>query len=282
VQARALKRVAQLPKPARLEVIAEGLGLLAEHVSKLRDDVHQLAEAQRPRGFAALAAQADEEAAKALILLDVVRMGWRDQDLVQRQVRRFYDHLARRIYAEVAEMRPATFGEVRELVDSMRPALYLDGPNDFDWIFRNQLLARREEQLYVDYVHDEDGDRWVTPAAYADIRFGYSTPVLDLVVAASNVGLCSRHGLEVAATVWKGVAFDDSTHWVEVEARNREVLEQLEGRGLMLPQATPEDAWRVVDRWTFPLGALELEEMPVTLQELQAERERRLANLRLG
>jgi hypothetical protein len=67
-----------------------------------------------------------------------------------------------------------------------------------------------------------------------------------------------------------------------VEARNREVLERLEDRGLILPEATPEDARRVLDRWTFPLGTLELEEKPVTLQELQAERERRLALLGLG
>ena len=79
VQPRALKRLMQLPEPERLDAIAEGLGLLAEHVATLRQDVIHLAEADRPRGRAVLAAQSEEEAAKALILLDLVRMDSRDQ-----------------------------------------------------------------------------------------------------------------------------------------------------------------------------------------------------------
>lgn len=131
----------QLAEPERLDAIAEGLGLLAEHVATLRQDVIHLAEADRPRGRAVLAAQSEEEAAKALILLDLVRMDWRDHKAVSRQIGRFYNHLARCIYVDAVQMRPADFREVRERVDWLRQSHYLDGPNDVDWIFRNQLSS---------------------------------------------------------------------------------------------------------------------------------------------
>jgi hypothetical protein len=48
-----------------------------------------------------------------------------------------------------------------------RQALYLDGPEDVDWIFRNAIEQRREEAIYVyyiairDYWHDEH--QWHCP-----------------------------------------------------------------------------------------------------------------------
>jgi hypothetical protein len=98
----------QLPVPKRLDAIAEGLGLLVEHVATLREDALHLAESDKPRGLAVLSAQSEEEAAKALILLDLVRMGWRDNEAVTRQIGRFYDHLARCIYADTTQIRPAS------------------------------------------------------------------------------------------------------------------------------------------------------------------------------
>ncbi len=279
VQPRALNRLGQLPVAKRVDPIAEGLALLAEHVATLRRDARRLARNDRVRGFTVVAAQAEEEAAKALILLDLVRMGWQDQAKASIQVQRFYNHLVRRIYVEMAEMNPATFGEVRSIVDSMRPSLYLDGPNDVDWIYRNQILATREESLYVDYVHDEDGDRWVTPAAYDEMHFGHDLPVLDLIVAMHRMGLFARESLDVVSDAWSGVVLETDTHWVTVQARNRQILEALDARGRVPPEATPQDAGRVLDRWTFPLGTLELEERRVTVDDLQEMRERSLASL---
>jgi hypothetical protein len=160
---RALKRLLQLPRKERSPRISEGLGLLVEQVAVLDSDLSVLAKAERWRGLDILAAQADEEAAKALILLDFVRMDPGNQEASARQLGYFYNHLARSIYVEMVQMRPAEFAEVRGLVDMMRLSHYLDGPNDVDWIFRNPLLAKREESLYVDYIQEEDGDRGLRP-----------------------------------------------------------------------------------------------------------------------
>jgi hypothetical protein len=274
MQPRTLKRLMQLAEPERLDEIAAGLDLLAEHVATLRDDLVHLAEADRPRAQAVLAAQSEEEAAKALILLDLVRMNWSDRKYVSRQIGRFYNHLARCIYVEIGHMSPADFGEVRERVETLRRSHYLDGPNDVDWIFRNQLIASREDSLYVDYVHEEEGDRWTTPAHYDSVALGYDTPVQDLVGALHRLGCTSRSGLEVVASTWQNQAIDDSTRWTKLCAINRRVLEMLAEAHAVSDEATAEDAGRVIEHWGFPLAGIDLAEREVPQADLEAKRAR--------
>jgi hypothetical protein len=250
----------QLAEPERLDAIAEGLGLLAEHVATLREDVLHLDDADRPRGYAVLAAQSEEEAAKALILLDLVRMDWRDHKIVSRQIGRFYNHLARCIYVDATQMRPADFREVRARVDWLRQSHYLDGPNDVDWIFRSQLIAEREDSLYVDYVHEEEGDRWSTPARDDGFHLGAETAVQDLVGALHRTGCTSRGGIEVVARAWSGQPIDDDTHWQEVVAVNRAIVAELAERGRALPNATTDDPRRVIGQWHFPLADIDLKD----------------------
>lgn len=271
---RALKRIVELDRSRRFEVIAEGLDLLAEHVAVLHQNIAHLAGSpDGQRGTAVLAAQADEEASKILILLDLVRMV-QDSKVVDLQLGRFYNHLARCIYAEMSQMRPATFAEVRRLVETMRQSHYLDGPNDVDWIFRNQLLAQREESLYVDYIHEEDGDRWVSPAGHNALVFGPSTALPDLVAALHRLGCTSRSGLALIAQAWAEMTVEDSTPWPEIAAINRFIVTTLIERGIASADANSDDVKIVVDRWTYPLGALDLRQRDVSTSELQDERDR--------
>lgn len=277
MHARALKALLQLSPLKRFDAMADGLEHLVEHVEQLRKDLIHVAEDKRPRGTAVLSVVSGEEAAKVLILLDAVRMDQTDHKALKRQFSRFYQHLARWIYAEIAAMRPATFGEVIALVDSMRRSRYLDGPSDVDWLFRNELLTRREEALYVDYLRDEDGShRWTTPGRLDTAHLMYSTSVQDLVGALHRVGCTSRAGLEVIAETWASESLDQETHWQEAASLNREVVEKLVERGIVRPDVSSEDAYHVIDRWPFPLGGIEVEEVDVSMSELEAERARHL------
>jgi hypothetical protein len=203
-------------------------------------------------------------------------MGWHDHGAASRQLAQFYVHLARCIYVEVAQMCPADFAEVRGMVDRLRVSHYLDGPNDVDWIFRNQLIARREESMYVDYVHNEDGDVWISPALYDKAYFGYSTPVEDLVVALYRLGCTTRSGLAIIGEAWMGKSLDNHTHWQEIAQVNRHIVSQLVDNGILLPEATPIDAALVINQWAFPLGGLDLREKDVPISELEAKRQHRL------
>jgi len=273
MEPRALKRLLQLPRQERPPRIAEGLELLAAQVKTLEDDLSILAEAERWRGLDILSAQADEEAAKALILLDFIRMAQGDDAALARQLGRFSEHLTRCIYVGMAEMSPADFAEVQRLVDSMRASHYLDGPNDVDWIFRNQLLARREESIYVDYVHEEEGDRWVTPAS--NDLFMYPPPtawVRRLLGAFHRLGVTSVDGLAVVADHWSSVTLRKQTHWQEVLSINHAIVQELVDRDLVTAQATSDDASLAIHHWPFPMGSLDLSQEKVDISELEAQR----------
>ena len=277
MQPRALKRLLQLSAERQLEVIAEGLDFVAENVAALGDSVSELVAGKQPRAVTMLSSQADEEAAKALILFDLVRMDQGDQEAVARQISRFYSHLVRWIYVEVTQASPADFAEVRRMVDRMRPSHYLDGPNEVDWVFRNELLARREENLYVDYVHDDEGDRWVTPAKSDDLALSFGGPptaLWDLLGSFRRAGFMSPQGLAIIREEWLEVAIEDSTHWQEILKINRAVVHRLVDEGLAR-NAKPEDMERIVDCWTFPMSGLDLSEVKVPISELRAEQESR-------
>lgn len=96
----------------------------------------------------------------------------------------------------------------------------------------------------------------------------------DLVGALHRTGCTSRAGLEVVAAAWTGQPIDDDTHWQEVAAVNRSIVEELSKTGQMLTDATADDARRVIEQWHFPLAAIDLEEIEVPLARLEASRAR--------
>lgn len=270
------------PKAERLAVIAKGLELLAEHVGALRDDLVHMQEVGRSRSAAVIDGLASEEAAKMLILLDVVRMGWTDVEAVREQLKCLHNHLARGIYGKVVAGRPADLAEVRGYTESLRRSLYLDGPNDVDWIFRNSVDSEREENLYVDYVTYEGGSFWTTPATRTDLTSAawpdMVSTVIDLALSLHRFGCTSEKGLKIIAKEWGGVAVEDDTHWSEIEAINKKILQQLDASGLCNNDLTQADVRLALEHWTFPLGGVDLTPIKVTVTELQDERDNWAAN----
>ncbi len=79
----------------------------------------------------------------------------------------------------------------------------------------------------------------------------------------------SEEALDIVVDAWASITIEDSTHWQEVETINREIVEQLIAHELVLPDATAEELRLVIERWTFPLGSLDLSEKPVSVEDLQ-------------
>ncbi|MEV7778500.1 hypothetical protein [Kitasatospora sp. NPDC088351] len=80
--------ILNLPKPKRFRVLAEGMAKLAEHVGALHGELQLLQQSSVPRSRVVIDGPASEEAAKILILFDVARMGWDDQEQTKRQLER--------------------------------------------------------------------------------------------------------------------------------------------------------------------------------------------------
>jgi hypothetical protein len=151
MRTRAIADLASSADAELFESVSEGLRLVAENARSFGSAVPTLAEAGNLRGANLMLEIAKEEGAKYLILLDAIRCPRSPQHLLPNQLRRFNDHLAKGIYADTAWWRPVTFSDVREYVDQERVEYYLEGPHDVDWIFRNEILQRREERMYVDF-----------------------------------------------------------------------------------------------------------------------------------
>ncbi|HEY2565588.1 MAG TPA: hypothetical protein VGI44_17900 [Acidimicrobiales bacterium] len=278
MEPRSLRRVLNLPRAQRLKVVAQGLDLLTEHVAKLHDDLLHLVEGDRLRSAVVVDALASEEAAKVMILLDLVRIGWADQEAARRQIARFYNHMARGLYVRLVDGKPGSLSEVRGYANALRQSLYLDGPNDVDWIFRNEILADREDSLYVDYVSTEGKCFWVTPASRDDYPALRPSLIIEVVIALRRVGCTGFDGLEIIAKAWHGIEITNDTHWQTVASINREIINRLHREGLFTPDVTTRDISLVREHWTFPLTAVDLEEIKVSPASLQAKRDQWLAD----
>jgi len=206
-----------------------------------------------------------EEAAKFFILLDAVRCPKTSRHF-GRQLRYFYDHLAKGIYALHYLYHPADFAEVKRYVASHREEYYLDGPEGFEWIFRNQILERREENIYVNYVRTDDGSGWISPRRRLIADPWRTQPeTLALARTMCRMGFATSESLATVAEIWRPIVVEDATTWGAIYRKNEETLNALEHRGLL---KSGEGVERVVDRWSFPLYSLELQADGTKVQDL--------------
>jgi len=279
MRAKAIRDLCQLQDDSFFKELAEGLAHILRNVAEITTDADALAENDRPRGMCILRAAGREEAAKALILLDAVRCPRRsreDKERFTRQLTCFDKHLAKGIYTEYCGSRFAAFNEVRRWVENERQELYLDGPLGVDWIFRNAILQKREQTIYVDYV-ESDGERfWLTPFRYDEAArewpdIGAGAAVL-LALALGRTGMTEAQALKVVSDIWRPIQMTDDFSWQQLRKLNVRTLEELNQTGLL--KENQQDAYRVVvNEWLFPLSSLDLSVVKVKRSELDEIRE---------
>lgn len=251
-----------------LEVLAEGMALLVEHVGALERAAEALRGQETPRAVEAIGVIADEEAAKFLILLDVARCAYEDARVKRDQLKRTSNHIAKGIYARAADIRPADFAEVLRFVDGLRRSHYLDGPNDVDWIFRNEIEAKREERLYVDYVETDEGDMWISPVRFDDLGARYPSGAVELVGVFSRAGFCDPRALHVVADAWRDVQPEPETRWSENEKFTLATLERLPAE-VVDDALNDEDIRRILETWTFPMYGADMRIVEEDLERLR-------------
>jgi AbiV family abortive infection protein len=273
MRVRAIKDLTQLDDPAFFAAVADGLSLVMKNVRRLQAGAAALGEAKLMHPARVLTTVAEEEAAKVLILMDAVRCPRQPADRLARQLSRFNNHLPKGIYARVCGMRPVTLAQLQEYIDQHREEFYLDGPNDVDWIFRNEIIDGRESTLYVDYVARDDEHHWSDPSQFEDLYFSSREP-LDIRMARYlyDAGLCGVESLAVVANIWRASPMESDTHWSLVRELNIRTLQSLDTRGLLQEQPQDVFGW-IANEWHFPMYALDLAKIPVELEDLR-ERQR--------
>jgi len=278
MKAKAIKDLCQLTDADLFKEVSEGIDLIIDHASQVEKDAKFLAEHKKKCGLNILKAIIKEEAAKFLILLDAIRCTKVPPEKFTKQLQRFNDHLAKGIYSLVYDTRPAHFKEIHELVESECHEYYLDGPNDVDWIFRNEILQKREEHIYVDYI-ESDGDHfWLTRKRYyhpdiSPIIF-YATPkILEVAYALWKIGCTKPDSLSIIAEQWRTVEISDDSSWQEIRKLNHHTLEKLASKNLIIEQPDSVHS-TIIDNWLFPLHSLDIRIIKVDKSHLKEARDK--------
>ncbi|WP_248761340.1 hypothetical protein [Pseudarthrobacter sp. SSS035] len=264
-----MDRLVTLSNEERFPILGEGLEKLGDRVAHLAGAVAALKAADDVIAAAALDVICTEEAAKVLILLDLARC-MHPQKPFAKGCKYFYSHLARGIYAHVHEGNPADFAEIMRYVEVLRPSHYLDGPNDADWIFRNEILRGRESALYVDY---EESQREEFSWTGGEREMLYVPARLTrLILALRTSGVLTEAGARAAAKAWKNAPFDGSTRWEFARERAKYVLAEIAVQENKDPTQEMHTAWRtVMEKWTFPLIHLDLTLDGISIEEMSEQ-----------
>jgi hypothetical protein len=217
---RQAKRLCQLPARKRLAFIADGLPIILESAHGFWNASQQLD--AHPREARVLEGFAEEEAAKILILMDVVRC---PPKLVSSKLKRivgwFYDHLARLIYAEAATWKPMHLAQLREYVARQRRGHYIEGYAG-EYIMPNWAVYERESSLYADVEACQDGTlQWSAPRhPYVGMaQIGASAPpALRVAEAMQQLGLFTARGLKATSEIWGALSI--ATGKAAMKAKN--------------------------------------------------------------
>ena len=271
----AIKDLAQFPDSRLFEEVAEGISHIVENAVKLEEAASCLAENEHHRSGEVLSSLAKEEAAKVLVLVDVVRCPRKQTAAKSRTLGYFHDHLAKRVYAEVCSWRPVDYKEVTERAERECEKFHLEGPNEIDWIFPNSLSREREELIYVDYVKDittADGAHFWNGPLPSDFYAGTHLPPGSLEVSRAlyRIGATTPDGLAVVADVWRQIIPHPQMTAMELVDVKNSMLERLNDRGLLRPVDSSVNEG--LGRWPFPLWPLEIKISPNRLDDLRRGR----------
>ncbi|WP_288817683.1 AbiV family abortive infection protein [uncultured Gordonia sp.] len=278
---RSLISLFQVPEARRAAMVAEGLQALAEHVEALVTDARTLWDARRHRSAKIIDLLATEQAGAALILFDLVRAGKLRNDRPAKLCKRFYDHRTRAIYAAAYTAALVDLNEAQDFADLYRDDLCLDGPNDVDWILRNELDHERESAMYVDLVDFGEGSpapRWETPRQYLYTE-GTSVPyrpsrAVTVLLALNVIGLTSTAGVEATKAAWSSIDIESrrAIDWSEARALNKTVI------AAHAAASSSPIAYRreVVNHWLFPLTTVDFTKQRVKRADLVKLRDKTL------
>lgn len=271
MRSRAIIDLVNLSDKDFLVEISEGLTLVHANVRRLSESARDLDKPGHHSVARILLHMAEEEAAKYLILLDAVRCPRKPMERIREHLRRFYDHLAKGIYAESCHWRAGRYGEFVSYTESHRQEYFLDGPNDVDWIFSNDITTRREDAIYVNYVDTDDRLQWIGPRSDKELDAGWGLPpsaVIELVEALHAAGCDQCKALKLIAKHWRQHEMRDDLNWQELQKLNKETLDLMAANNL-LTSTEPTVVSTIVNRWTFPLYAADLTLIKVSQDELR-------------
>lgn len=266
------KVLCQMRQGERLDFIAEGLPVILESARGFWAASQLLTD--KPREADVLEGHAEEEAAKILILLDIIRCPWKlNAAKIGQMVTKFYDHLARLIYVNAVSWKPMHVTQLQAYADNTRKAHYLEGEYG-EYIMPNSELFTRESKLYADILVFEGGERtWNVPRGYTVPHLSMKPPALSLIESLAALGVLRPEGVRAVADIWDAVEFVDLQNWTDSERLTNQLISRLIAAELTSQTAEQLDVSRIHDCWQMPMYNIDLRMLPVSLDDLQRQRD---------
>lgn len=262
----------QMKHDERIDFLAEGLPIILDSARGFWAASQQLS--AMPREAKVLENHADEEAAKILILMDIVRCPQRlCGSKIGLMVKWFYRHLARLIYASSTSWRPVNVTQLREYVDRTRKSHYIEGDVG-EYILPNWEEWSRESTLYADIAAYEDGQRgWNAPNNPNRTFSSLTPPALAVAEAFSALGMFRPEGLRAIAEIWGMLEFVDTQSFDDSRRLTEHLLTRIVEEKLVTEAAEQAHVSRIYSSWQMPMYNLDFALLPVSLEELQRERD---------
>jgi len=258
LETRRIRDLAQLKTDDFLKEISSGFAHCLENSIQLA----QAASLLSKNGFLVdsriLGLIAEEEAAKCLILMDAVRLPPEDhKELLRKHLGKFYDHVAKRIYALACEWKAGDYREFQNMIDNARSKYDTDVVEDFELEeFPNLVWAEREALMYVDYVAVGQTQYWDTPQAKS--LDSYFEPfVLSLSKALWSSGCTAQDALHEIEAFWSQYQFEGNLRWDQLRSLTKKCLEDLISKNL-ITSINDQDIKTIVDLWTYPMHSIDI------------------------
>lgn len=269
------RRLCQMRHEDRLAFIAEGLPILLASAQGFQDAASRLHDS--PREEDVLVSFADEEAAKVLILMDIVRCPPAQVNQnIGKLMRWFYDHLARLVYAKATSWKPTSVQQLQHYLETECEEHSLEGFAG-EYILPGGPVHERESALYADIQsYDNDELAWHEPRTRPSLFGPEESDALSLVNAMQRLGMLSLDGLRIIATVWSRTRFTVEQTPQVAESLTRATLEKIEAAGLIFDSADEGDLIKLYDRWQLPMYELQIAPTVQTLEELRKAQTRML------
>lgn len=263
--------LSQLSPDALVDTLAIGLPLIWKNASTLWEDASELSQLGERRGVGILNSFAEEEAAKVLLLFDVLRCPYSLSDKRGQLIGQLDSHIGKGIYVRYYRTSPADLAEVKRIVDSERKEFWREGEYG-EYILPNSIATSRERRLYVSYIRNDDETyEWSAPR-HPSFHFGELSRfgVLRVVEAMHNTGFFERDALRVIRDYWQGICFEDigadpmseelktSMPWRRLTELNHGMLCALAERELTNCAMTEENQVVLTRELLFPLYPFDL------------------------
>ena len=135
------------------------------------------------------------------------------------------------------------------------------------------LDYERESQLYADIEAGESGAlRWSDPNDTSWSSTALPVPLL-LTEAMAMLGIFTPGGLKATSEIWDQVEFADQEGQEDAERLTQELVNRLIQEELPSEKVSDEHVRTLFGFWQLPMYNLDFKIIPVSMEELEAERE---------